>query len=296
MRLEHLNESRKFGTAPVFLTAISTILGAVMFLRFGFAVGNLGLLGTWGVILLGHLVTIPTAMAIAEIATNQRVQGGGEYFIISRSFGNLVGAAVGVALYLSQAISVAFYIIAFGEAFWPVFEIVQTEWNLGPLDPRIVTIPATILLAVLILYKGADLGVKALYIVVATLFASLACFFLGHRTSSLAEGGMHSLVQTVADPKSFFVVFAICFPAFTGMTAGVGLSGDLKDPRRSIPLRLARFVVFAKNWTTQPSLQWADCSATGYHKDTPPWLAVWLLIVADNAMHLAINYGALRWL
>lgn len=60
--------------------------------------------------------------------------------------------------------------------------------------------------------------------------------------------------------------------------------------------RLARFMVFAKNWTTQPSLQWADCSATGYHKDTPPWLAVWLLIVADNTMHLAINYAALRWL
>lgn len=60
--------------------------------------------------------------------------------------------------------------------------------------------------------------------------------------------------------------------------------------------RLARFVVFAKNWTTQPSLQWADCSATGYHKDTPPWLAVWMLIIADNAMHLMINYAALRWL
>lgn len=60
--------------------------------------------------------------------------------------------------------------------------------------------------------------------------------------------------------------------------------------------RLARFVVFAKNWVTQPSLQWAECSTTGYHKDTPAWLAVWLLIVADNAMHLTINYVALRWL
>ena len=60
--------------------------------------------------------------------------------------------------------------------------------------------------------------------------------------------------------------------------------------------RLARFVIYAKNWTTQPSLKWADCIATGYHKDTPPWLAVWLLIIADNTMHLAINYAALRWL
>ena len=60
--------------------------------------------------------------------------------------------------------------------------------------------------------------------------------------------------------------------------------------------RIARFVVFVKNWSTQPSLRWADCSATGYHKDTPPWLAVWLLIVADNAMHITINYAALKWL
>lgn len=60
--------------------------------------------------------------------------------------------------------------------------------------------------------------------------------------------------------------------------------------------RLARFVVFAKNWITQPSLRWADCNATGYHKDTPPWLAFWLLIIADNTLHLCINYGAIRWL
>ena len=76
---------RKFGTAPVFFTAISTILGAVMFLRFGFAVGQVGLIGTIAIVLIGHAVTIPTAMAIAEIATNQKVEGGGEYYIMSRS-------------------------------------------------------------------------------------------------------------------------------------------------------------------------------------------------------------------
>ena len=71
-----------FGTAPVFLAAISTILGAILFLRFGYAVGNVGLLGAFGIVILGHLVTVPTALAIAEIATNRRVEGGGEYFII----------------------------------------------------------------------------------------------------------------------------------------------------------------------------------------------------------------------
>ncbi len=109
-----------FGTAPVFLAAISTILGAVLFLRFGYAVANVGLLGACLIILIGHAVTIPTALAISEIATNRRVEGGGEYFIISRSFGTTIGATIGVALYLSQSISVAFYSIAFAEAFQPL--------------------------------------------------------------------------------------------------------------------------------------------------------------------------------
>src|SRR6056297_1814830 len=109
-----------FGTAPVFFTAISTILGAILFLRFGYALGTLGFFGVLFIILLGHLVTIPTAFAISEIATNQRV-GGGEYFIISRSFGLNIGGTIGIALFLSQAISVAFYVIAFTEAFEPLF-------------------------------------------------------------------------------------------------------------------------------------------------------------------------------
>jgi hypothetical protein len=60
--------------------------------------------------------------------------------------------------------------------------------------------------------------------------------------------------------------------------------------------RLARFLIYAKNWTADRTLRWADCATTGYHKDIPPWLAVWLLIVVDNTTHLTINYAALRWL
>lgn len=102
-----------FGTSTVFLTAISTILGAILFLRFGFAVGTLGFAGVLLMILIGHMITIPTSLILSEIATNTRVEGGGEYFIISRSFVLNIGATIGIALYMSQAISVAFYVIAF---------------------------------------------------------------------------------------------------------------------------------------------------------------------------------------
>ena len=82
------------------------------------------------IIVIGHIVTIPTAMAVAEIATNQKVEGGGAYYIISRSFGLNIGAAIGIALFLAQAISVAFYVVAFAEAFDPIIDILFDE------DPR----------------------------------------------------------------------------------------------------------------------------------------------------------------
>ena len=224
-----------FGTAPVFFTSISTILGAVMFLRFGYAVGNVGFIGTLGIILFGHLVTIPTAMAIAEIATNQKVEGGGKYYIISRSFGINVGAAIGLALYLSQAISVSFYLIAFAEAFDPVFNWITAVWGLENIDKRIISLPATLALSLLMIRKGADLGMKALYAVVAVLFLSIILFLAG--TTEYQQGlEVFDWTVRIGEPDNFFLVFAIVFPAFTGMTAGVGLSGDLKDPKKSIPL------------------------------------------------------------
>lgn len=267
---------QKFGTAPVFFTAISTILGAIMFLRFGYAVGMVGFAGTIAIILIGHAVTIPTAMAIAEIATNQKVEGGGEYYIISRSFGLVIGSTIGIALYMSQAISVAFYIMAFTEAFKPLVGWIIETYPLLPWaeklisTPQAIGIPALLLLTLLILTKGADLGVKVLYTVVATLAIALVAFFVG--TTEYAQstdldffGSYNSIAETISTqppadtaafqatesiaesaepitPKpdfekiGFFTVFAIIFPAFTGMTAGVGLSGDLKDPGKSIPM------------------------------------------------------------
>ncbi|MBI1305380.1 MAG: amino acid permease [Bacteroidetes bacterium] len=225
--MEEILHKGKFGTAPVFLTAISTILGAIMFLRFGYAVGSVGLNGTLLIVLLGHLVTIPTAMALAEIATNQKVEGGGEYFIISRSFGLTIGSSIGIALFLSQAISVAFYVIAFSEAFDPLRDMLFEQTGFM-LPKRVIGLFSVLMLAVLMYYKGANTGMWMLYVVVAILAVSLGFFFAG--TGSYEGSRLIS-----ADKNDFFLVFAIVFPAFTGMTAGVGLSGDLKDPKRSIP-------------------------------------------------------------
>ncbi|MDR0429294.1 MAG: amino acid permease [Tannerellaceae bacterium] len=225
-----------FGTAPVYFTAISTILGAVLFLRFGFAVGTLGFWGTVFIILLGHLITIPTALAISEIATNTRVEGGGEYFIISRSFGLKIGSTIGITLYFSQAISVAFYIIAFTEAFEPFFNWFNNRF--GMMLPRqAISVPTLLLLGLLILRKGADMGMKMLYAVNIILFLAMVLFFAGNPVQPGEDlTRMPGNNFGFFNKENFFIMFAICFPAFTGMTAGVGLSGDLKNPGKSIPL------------------------------------------------------------
>ena len=141
-----------FSTVPVFLAAISTILGAILFLRFGYAVGHTGMFGSILIILIGHAITIPTALAIAEIATNLKVEGGGEYFMISRSFGSMVGGTIGISLYLSQAVSVAFYMIAFSEAFTPLFSWIQNQLGIAP-KTWMFSVPATIILLLLIIKK-----------------------------------------------------------------------------------------------------------------------------------------------
>lgn len=231
------NATGQFGTTPVFMASICTILGAILFLRFGYAVGHVGFIGALGVILLGHAVTIPTALAVAEIATNKKVEGGGDYYVISRSFGLNIGAAIGIALYLSQAISIAFYIIAFTEAFAPFGAQLNQTYQLGSLgaileSKRAIGLGAMGLLTALILTKGANIGVKALYGIAAVLFISLGLFFMGGSSVSISDV---NFISHIENSDNFFYVFTIIFPAFTGISAGLGLSGDLKDPKRSIP-------------------------------------------------------------
>ena len=233
-----LKENRgQFGTTPVFMASISTILGAILFLRFGYAVGNVGFFGAIAIIILGHAVTIPTALAVAEIATNRKVEGGGDYYVISRSFGLNIGAAIGIALFLSQAISVSFYIIAFAESFVPFGHYINATYELGDIghlleNKKTIGLISMGLLSLLILSKGADLGVKALYVVATIIFVSLTFFFLGDSDVSWDNVDFFSKVENA---DSFFYVFTIIFPAFTGISAGLGLSGDLKEPRVSIP-------------------------------------------------------------
>ncbi len=215
----------RFGTfAGVFTPNVLTILGIILFLRIGWVVGQAGLWNALLIILMANCISFLTGLSLSAIATSMTVKAGGNYYLISRSLGLEVGGAIGIPLYLSQAISVAFYIIGFTEAIYSSVGFFQAY------DPILVSVIIAIFFGV-IAYIGADFALKIQYFILAILIASLVSFF---------SGGWGDFIEPTLNPSyepgvNFWVAFAVFFPAVTGIEVGVSLSGDLKDPSRSIP-------------------------------------------------------------
>ena len=217
--------SGRFGTfAGVFTPNVLTILGIILFLRTGWVVGQAGLVGALAIILLANAISFLTGLSLSSIATSMDVRAGGNYYLISRSLGLEIGGAIGIPLYLSQAISVAFYIIGFVEAMAAVPV-------LGTLDPQVLA-TGVALVFVAIAYIGADFALKIQFGILAILIAALVSFFAGGWGSVSTP----ATAASYTDGVTFWVVFAVFFPAVTGIEVGISLSGDLKDPSRSIPV------------------------------------------------------------
>lgn len=100
----------------VFTPSVLTILGIILFLRLGYVTGSAGIGKALIIIAIANLISILTSISLAAIATNLKVKGGGDYYLISRTLGHQFGGAIGIVLYLAQSVSVAFYCIGFAEA------------------------------------------------------------------------------------------------------------------------------------------------------------------------------------
>lgn len=219
------SEERKFGTFDgVFMPTLLTIMGAVMYLRTGWVVGNAGLGGGLLIILLANLITICTALSISSVATNIRVEAGGAFSIISQSLGLEVGGSVSVPFYLAQAVSVAFYIFAFSEGWLRIF----------PRHSAALVVFVGFGLCFAIAFVSVNLAARVRYPILFIISLSLFSIFLG---SFPRFGGFTQKPVIWGDfPQgNFWAVFAVFFPAVTGILTGVNMSGTLKDPRKSIP-------------------------------------------------------------
>ena len=225
------SDFKKFGTfAGVFTPTILTILGVIMYLRLGWVVGTVGIASALVIIVLSHIATITTGLSLASMATNVKVGAGGFYAFVSRSLGPEIGGSVGIPLYISQTLSISLYIMGFTEAWVTIFP---------QHDIKLVMI--IVLFCLLLLsFIGAGLAIKVQYIIMAAIFLSLLSFFLSEYSFTKPI-----VFQFKSNLKmhSFWGVFAIFFPAVTGIGAGVAMSGDLKNPKRNLSLGILSAVL-----------------------------------------------------
>lgn len=219
-------KSKKFGTfGGVFTPSILTILGVIMYLRLPWIAGQAGLYMTIGIILLAHLISVTTGLSVSSIATDKKVKAGGTYYMISRSLGLPIGGTLGLALFVGLSFSVSLYLIGFAESF-------LSYWNF-PVDKNTIRLTGTIILVVvtIITFISTSLAIKTQYIIMAAIGLSLVSIVLGKHDFVPSE----TLFSPISTAAPFIVLFGIFFPAVTGFEAGVSMSGDLKDPKKSIP-------------------------------------------------------------
>jgi len=218
---------KKFGAfAGVFTPSILTILGVIMYMRMGWVVGNAGLVGTLVIIVIAHVISVATGLSLSSIATDKKVGAGGIYYILSRSMGIPIGGAIGITLYIGTAFSIALYLIGFAESFNGFYGF-STDIN----GLRIAGSVALLALTAIALIS-TSFALKTQFFILAAIVVSLVAIFFG--TSELAPESVNLFANNKAVPIE--VVFAIFFPAVTGFTAGVAMSGDLKDPKKSLPI------------------------------------------------------------
>ncbi len=222
---------KRFGTFQgVFTPTLLTILGVIMYLRQGWVVGNAGLAGAVLIVLGAFAITGATALSLSSLVTNIRIGAGGAYSVISQSLGLEVGGAVGIPLYASQALAVAMYIFGFRAGIQYVI----------PDAPALLVDLVTFAFVFLVAYVGPGLAFRIQYVILAAIIASLVSVAVAAVDGSMTQsvtlwGDFPGAPETGLRGTSFWPVFAVFFPAATGIMAGANLSGILKDPRRSIP-------------------------------------------------------------
>ncbi len=214
----------------VFKPTLLTILGAIMYLRVGWVVGNAGLLGGMLVILAAISITLATGLSLASIASNTRLEAGGPYAMITKALGLEVGGAIGIPLFLCQAFAVAMYIFGFREGWLRIF----------PNHSAILVDLMVFGLVLTIALISAGLAFRIQYLVMVLIIISLLSIFASpnfwqSQQTLVFLGDFPGSPENEFSGTSFWGVFAVFFPAVTGIMSGVNMSGELQNSRINIP-------------------------------------------------------------
>ncbi|XP_009679656.2 solute carrier family 12 member 1 [Struthio camelus] len=237
----------KFGWVKgVLVRCMLNIWGVMLFIRLSWIVGQAGI--GLGVIVIGLsvVVTTLTGISMSAICTNGVVRGGGAYYLISRSLGPEFGGSIGLIFAFANAVAVAMYVVGFAETVVELLKESDTIMVDESNDIRIIgTITVVCLLGISV--AGMEWEAKAQVILLVVLLIAIANFFIGTviptNNEKKARGFFNYQASIFAenfgpafrDGEGFFSVFAIFFPAATGILAGANISGDLEDPQSAIP-------------------------------------------------------------
>ena len=222
-------DAHKFGAfLGVFTPSVLTILGVIMYLRFGWVVANAGLWGAVAIVAICSGIAFVTAFSASAVATNSPLGVGGEYFMISRSLGLTIGGAIGIPLFLCYILSVTLYCFGLAEAlsvFWP------GDWGEPPLQYGAALL---IIIIIMISGKSARLALRLQLPLMALVALSILALVIGVLKGPF-QAPQWKPSASIAEAGGFWAILAVFFPAVTGFSAGIGMSGDLKDPQKAIP-------------------------------------------------------------
>ncbi|CAK1546750.1 unnamed protein product [Leptosia nina] len=272
---------KKVGTfAGVFCPVVLSMFSALIFIRMGYLVGNAGTLVTLAQFGMAYLIVGFTVMSICAISTNGAVEGGGVYFMISRTLGPEFGGAIGTLFFFANVVSSALCISACTEAlvenFGPNGYLVgdspglpNGEWYRFLYRSVLNTVGLSVSLA------GASLFARTSLAIWVTMVVCLASAFLSFfitAPGNIERPATNQLVNITSfkytglsistfyenlypkygrdystedgDLVDFASVFGVLFTGVTGVMAGANMSGELKSPSRSIPLGTLTALLF----------------------------------------------------
>ncbi|XP_059193000.1 solute carrier family 12 member 2-like [Centropristis striata] len=272
----------KFGWVKgVLIRCMLNIWGVMLFIRMSWIVGQAGIGLTIAIIAMATLVTTITGLSTSAIATNGFVRGGGAYYLISRSLGPEFGGSIGLIFAFANAVAVAMYVVGFAETVVEMLSDVDALMTDELNDIRIVG-TLTVILLLGISVAGMEWEAKAQIVLLVILLAAIANYFIGTfmAVESKEPKGffgyntaifLENLGPDFREDESFFSVFAIFFPAATGILAGANISGDLTDPQSAIPKGTLLAIVITGITYVAVAISTGSCivrDATGDHNDT----------------------------
>lgn len=215
----------------VYLPSVLQMLGVILFMRLGWITGHMGLPKMTVIILMASSILFLTGLSMTSIVTNMKVGSGGSYYIISRSLGMEFGSAIGVLLTLAQLTTVAVCVTGFAIS---LHELLP-HYSLTLLEI------GTLLALMIISSFPVDFALKTQGLIFGVVIAAIVSVFMGSGANIPESVTPLPLTESL----SFWAAFALFFPATTGIESGMAMSGDLKNPSRSLAIGTMAAVVTA---------------------------------------------------